>query len=203
MATGQMMTNSEMMETTQNAVFDAAGAVAQVVENVEHEVSGHGGAFYENPEFWVGLAFVLVVLMLARPIGRIVNAMLNKRIEAIADRITEAQKLNEDAQKLLAEYEKKFLNAEKEAKNILRKSEREIELLKDERLKKLEAEMNMKQKEAEQRIKTAQESAVKEITALASDMTIKALKEVLAKSLDKKSQTKLIDESIKTIANLK
>ncbi len=203
MATGQMMTNSEMMETTQNAVFDAAGAVAQVVENVEHEVSGHGGAFYENPEFWVGLAFVLVVLMLARPIGRIVNAMLNKRIEAIADRITEAQKLNEDAQKLLAEYEKKFLNAEKEAKNILRKSEREIELLKDERLKKLEAEMNMKQKEAEQRIKTAQESAVKEITALASEMTIKALKEVLAKSLDKKSQTKLIDESIKTIANLK
>lgn len=203
MATGQMMINSEMMETTQNAVFDAAGAVAQVVENVEHEVSGHGGAFYENPEFWVGLAFVLVVLMLARPIGRIVNAMLNKRIEAIADRITEAQKLNEDAQKLLAEYEKKFLNAEKEAKNILRKSEREIELLKDERLKKLEAEMNMKQKEAEQRIKTAQESAVKEITALASEMTIKALKEVLAKSLDKKSQTKLIDESIKTIANLK
>ena len=203
MATGQMMTNSEMMETTQNAVFDAAGAVAQVVENVEHEVSGHGGAFYENPEFWVGLAFVLVVLMLARPIGRIVNAMLNKRIEAIADRITEAQKLNEDAQKLLAEYEKKFLNAEKEAKNILRKSEREIELLKDERLKKLEAEMNMKQKEAEQRIKTAQESAVKEITAVASEMTIKAWKEVLAKSLDKKSQTKLIDESIKTIANLK
>lgn len=203
MATGQMMTNSEMMETTQNAVFDAASTVAQVVETVEQEVSGHGGALYENPEFWVGLAFVLVVLMLARPIGRILNLMLNKRIEAIADRITEAQKLNEDAQKLLAEYEKKYLNAEKEAKNILRKSEREIEMLKDERLKKLEAEMNMKQKEAEQRIKTAQESAVKEITALASEMTIKALKEVLTKSLDKKSQDKLIDESIKTIANLK
>ena len=174
MATGQMMTNSEMMETTQNAVFEAANTVAQVVENVEHEVSGHGGAYYENPEFWVGLAFVLVVLMLARPIGRILNLMLNKRIEAIADRITEAQKLNEDAQKLLAEYEKKYLNAEKEAKNILRKSEREIELIKDERLKKLEAEMDMKQKEAEQRIKTAQESAVKEVTALASEMTIKA-----------------------------
>ena len=203
MATEQMMTNSEMMETTQNAVFDAANMVAQVVETVEQEVSGHGGAFYENPEFWVGLAFVLVVLMLARPIGRILNLMLNKRIEAIADRITEAQKLNEDAQKLLAEYEKKYLNAEKEAKNILRKSEREIEMLKDERLKKLEAEMNMKQKEAEQRIKTAQESAVKEITALASEMTIKALKEVLTKSLDKRSQDKLIDESIKTIANLK
>lgn len=202
MATGQMMTNSEMMETTQNAVFEAANTVAQVVENVEHEVSGHGGAYYENPEFWVGLAFVLVVLMLARPIGRILNLMLNKRIEAIADRITEAQKLNEDAQKLLAEYEKKYLNAEKEAKNILRKSEREIELIKDERLKKLEAEMDIKQKEAEQRIKTAQESAVKEVTALASEMTIKALKEVLAKSLDKKSQDKLIDESIKTISNL-
>ena len=37
MATGQMMTNSEMMETTQNAVFDAASTVAQVVESVEQE----------------------------------------------------------------------------------------------------------------------------------------------------------------------
>lgn len=140
---------------------------------------------------------------MAKPVARLLNEMLNRRIEAIADRITEAQKLNEDAQKMLAEYEKKYLNAEKEARNILRKSEKEIEFLKEDRLKKLEADMEMKQKEAEQRIKTAQEAAMKEITTLTSEMTIRVLKEVLAKNLDKKAQDRLIEASIKEISKLK
>ena len=203
MAAEQTLNNREILDATQNAVIDAAGSVVQVVENVEHEISGHGGAFYENPEFWVGVAFVLVVAVLAKPVARLLNEMLNRRIEAIADRITEAQKLNEDAQKMLAEYEKKYLNAEKEARNILRKSEKEIEFLKEDRLKKLEADMEMKQKEAEQRIKTAQEAAMKEITTLTSEMTIRALKEVLAKNLDKKAQDRLIEASIKEISKLK
>lgn len=203
MAAEQTLNNREILDATQNAVIDAAGSVVQVVENVEHEISGHGGAFYENPEFWVAVAFVLVVAVLAKPVARLLNEMLNRRIEAIADRIAEAQKLNEDAQKMLAEYEKKYLNAEKEARNILRKSEKEIEFLKEDRLKKLEADMEMKQKEAEQRIKTAQEAAMKEITTLTSEMTIRALKEVLAKNLDKKAQDRLIEASIEEISKLK
>lgn len=203
MAAEQTLNNREILDATQNAVIDAAGSVVQVVENVEHEISGHGGAFYENPEFWVAVAFVLVVAVLAKPVVRLLNEMLNRRIEAIADRITEAQKLNEDAQKMLAEYEKKYLNAEKEARNILRKSEKEIEFLKEDRLKKLEADMEMKQKEAEQRIKTAQEAAMKEITTLTSEMTIRVLKEVLAKNLDKKAQDRLIEASIEEISKLK
>lgn len=203
MAAEQTLNNREILDATQNAVIDAAGSVVQVVENVEHEISGHGGAFYENPEFWVAVAFVLVVVVLAKPVARLLNEMLNRRIEAIADRITEAQKLNEDAQKMLAEYEKKYLNAEKEARNILRKSEKEIEFLKEDRLKKLEADMEMKQKEAEQRIKTAQEAAMKEITTLTSEMTIRVLKEVLSKNLDKKAQDRLIEASIEEISKLK
>ncbi len=203
MAAEQTLNNREILDATQNAVIDAAGSVVQVVENVEQEISGHGGVFYENPEFWVAVAFVLVVAVLAKPVARLLNEMLNRRIEAIADRITEAQKLNEDAQKMLAEYEKKYLNAEKEARNILRKSEKEIEFLKEDRLKKLEADMEMKQKEAEQRIKTAQEAAMKEITTLTSEMTIRVLKEVLAKNLDKKAQDRLIEASIKEISKLK
>lgn len=53
MAAEQTLNNREILDATQNAVIDAAGSVVQVVENVEHEISGHGGAFYENPEFWV------------------------------------------------------------------------------------------------------------------------------------------------------
>ena len=203
MAAEEILNSHEIIDTTQNAVIEAADSVAQVVESVEHQISGHGGAFYENPEFWVAMAFVLVVLALSRPIARLLGELLNRRIEAIADRITEAQKLNEDAQKLLSEYEKKYLNAEKEARNILRRSQKEIELLKEERLKKLEADMEMRQKEAEQRIEATQEAAVKEIMALTSEAAIRALKEVLARDLTKKEQDRLIEASIAEIAKLK
>lgn len=196
-------------EADSQELMEAAEATINVVneniaEAVEHAVGAHHyGAFYENPEFWVGAAFVLVVVCLFKPIGKLLNVMLNKRIDTIANRITEARQLSEDAQKMLAEYEKKFLNAEKEAKAILRKSEKEIEFLKDERLKKMEAELSVKQKEAEQRINTAQENAMKEITEKTSDLTINAIKEVLLQKLDKSMQSKLIDESIEAIAKMK
>lgn len=45
MAAEQTLNNREILDATQNAVIDAAGSVVQVVENVEHEISGHGGAF--------------------------------------------------------------------------------------------------------------------------------------------------------------
>lgn len=193
--------SQEFMDAAQSAIAVVNENIAEVAE---HAVDVHHyGAFYENPEFWVGAAFVLVVVCLFKPIGKLLNVMLNKRIDMIANRINEARKLSEDAQQMLAEYEKKFLNAEKEAKAILRKSEKEIEFLKDERLKKMEAELQIKQKEAEQRINTAQENAMKEITEKASDLTIKAIKEVLEQKLDKSMQSKLIDEAIVAISKMK
>lgn len=44
---------------------------------------------------------------------------------------------------------------------------------------------------------------MKEITTLTSEMTIRVLKEVLAKNLDKKAQDRLIEASIKEISKLK
>jgi len=198
-------TTQGIVEQSQEIVSVADSSIAEetanLVENVVH--THHYGAFYENPEFWVATAFVIVVVLLTKPVTRLLNMMLNKRIDMIAGRITEAKQLNEDAQKMLAEYEKKFLNAEKEARAILRKSEKEIEFLKAERLKKMEEELQIKQKEAEQRINTAQENAMKEITTMTSELTIQAIKNVLVQKLDKSMQSKLIDESIAAISKIK
>lgn len=51
MAAEQTLNNREILDATQNAVIDAAGSVVQVVENVEHEISGHGGAFMKIRNF--------------------------------------------------------------------------------------------------------------------------------------------------------
>ena len=107
-----------------------------------------------------------------------------------------------EAQKLLADYEKKFLNADKEAQAILNKSQKEIEYLKKENLAKLEEEMKIKEKEAEDRITASKEKAAREISDLTSELTIKTVKAAIVKNLDAKTQNKLIDDSISLITRL-
>lgn len=195
--------NQEIIDATQSAVLNVADDVASVLENTAHEIGGHGGAFYENPAFWVGVSFVLAVLLIARPVGKLLHAMLLKRGENIAKRIDEASKLKEDAQKLLAEYERKYRHAEAEAQEILTRSEREISLVKKESLAKLEKDMANKERETTSRIANAQDAAAREVAEMAANMTIKIVKNTFEVKLDDKAHHKLIDESIDLVANLK
>ena len=202
MTTENINSGKEIIDAAQNAVMQAADDVSGLIENTAEQLHGHEEIFYQSAEFWVGVAFVLVVLLLAGPVGRLVRSMLNKRIDNITKRIHDAAELRDEAQKLLADYEKKFLNADKEAQAILNKSQKEIEYLKKENLAKLEEEMKIKEKEAEDRITASKEKAAREISDLTSELTIKTVKAAIVKNLDAKTQNKLIDDSISLITRL-
>lgn len=202
MTTANITSGKEIIDAAQNAVMQAADDVSGIIENTAEQLHGHEEIFYQSAEFWVGVAFVLVVLLLAGPVGGLVRSMLNKRIDGITKRIHDAAELRDEAQKLLADYEKKFLNADKEAQAILNKSQKEIEYFKKENLAKLEDEMKIKEKEAEDRITASKEKAAKEISDLTSELTVKTVKAAIIKNLDTQTQNKLIDDSISLIAKL-
>ena len=162
----------------------------------------HYAHFYDNPVFWVAVSFLLVVALLAKPIFKISKQLLQKRVDGIIKQIDDAAHLKDDAQKLLAEYERKFINVDSEVNQILQKSAREVELFKKESLGKLKSEMAIKEKEAEERLKSAQNSAVSHIVNMTSDVTIAALKQVLAQKLNAEMQNKLIENSINSISKL-
>ena len=185
--------NSEIIDVTQDAVLNVVSAI----ENTAQELSAHHGEpFYLSAEFWVAMSFVLTVIVLFRPIGKAFVKAMKNRHKSISKKIGDAVALKEDAQKMLAEYERKFRGAEKEAKNILIRSEKEIEVIKKEALAKLDAEMAIKEAEAKMRLKTAEESASKEIASKTAEVTISAVKAILDKSLDNKALDQLIDLSI-------
>ena len=182
--------------------MNAAGNVAAAIENTAHEISGHGEIFYQSAEFWVAVSFVLVVVALARPVGKALYSMLKKRGENIAERIHSAAELKEEAQKLLAQYEKQYRLAQQEAKEILAKSEREVNILKNDSLSKMEHDMAVKEADAKARIATAQQDAVKEISAAAAERAVAVVRAALLKGLDDKAQDKLIDQSIEELTRL-
>ncbi len=190
----QMNPDAELIDATQMAVFDAASDVVGWWDNMVDAIKAN--PFYFEAEFWVAAAFVLVVVALAKPVVRMIKKMFKQRSDMIAERINEAVELKEDAQRLLAEYERKFRSAEKEANDILLKSEREIEALKRDTLAKLDAEMIVKEKEIKSRLKMAEVSASREIADTTADLTIEVVKKILATSLDDKALAKLVDNSI-------
>lgn len=191
---------NEILDATQDAVLGAAESVANAIENTAQELGAHGHeAFYLEAEFWVGAAFVLVVLMLARPVGKAIMGLLRGRGEQIANRIHEAVTLKEDAQKMLAEYERKFRGAEKEAAEMLKRSEHEVDVLKRDTLLKLEADMKKREQDAKMHLALAESSASDEVAAKTAEITIKAVKEILAKEMDETLHKKLIDDAIKEL----
>lgn len=199
----QTTSGKEILDATQSAVIEAAENVTKAIENTASTLDAHHEVFYLSAEFWVAAAFVLVVVSLARPIGKIVHSLLRKRIQGIIRRIDEASKLQDEAQILLADYERKFLGAKDEADAILKKAQNEVEYYKRETLSRLEQEMKQKEKDAEDRLNSAKDKAAQEISALASSLTIKAVKAAVTKHLDSKAQDKLINDSIALLAKLK
>lgn len=202
MALEQATTSKELIEATQNAVIETADNLANLIETTAHDIHGQD-VFYEHPTFWVAVSFILVILLLGRPIGKLLREMLRKRIENIISRINEAANLKDEAQKLLVEYERKFINAEIEAGKILQRSQKEIELLKKENLDKLKHEMAIKEKEAESRLIAARSEAMSEIAGLTAELTVKAVRKAIIQKLSDKKQDELIEQSIAKIANLK
>ncbi len=195
-----MAAENEIIDATQNAVLNAAGTVVNAIENTAQGLA-HSEPFYQSAEFWVAVSFMLVFFGLMRPICKLGRKMLCKRANLIGKRIEDASNLKEEAQKLLAEYERKSRRAKQEAQEILARSEREVNLMRKEQMAKLEKDMEIRSRDAKARIKSAQDGAAKEISAQVAERTVAAVKAVLSHKLDAKTQSAMIDESIARLAS--
>lgn len=194
-----MAAENEIIDATQNAVLNAAGTVVNAIENTAQGLA-HSEPFYQSAEFWVAVSFLLVFFGMMRPICKLGRRMLRKRANRIGKRIEDASNLKEEAQKLLAEYERKSRRAKQEAQEILARSEREVNLMRKEQMARLEKDMEIRSRDAKSRIKSAQDNAVKEISAQVAERTVATVKAVLNQKLDAKTQSAMIDESIARLA---
>lgn len=192
----QMVPDKNVIDVTQDAVLSAASNVVDVLENTVHELGAGAEPYYMHAEFWVGMAFVVAVVALSRPVGSMILRVLKARGEAIATRINDASNLKMEAQKMLADYERKFRNVEKEVADILAKSEQRVELIRSDTLKKLEADIEIKERDVKTRLKNAVGDAAKDVAKKTTELTMSTVRKILNDSLDSKALDKLISSSI-------
>ncbi len=161
--------------------------------------AGTAEVFYSEPEFWVLVAFVITVAAIIRPFLRFVTTALDKRSHTIAERIEEAQRLREEAQDLLASYQRKQRDAVKEAEDIVDRARRETERMGGRATADLEKAVERREQMAMERIAQAEAKAIAEVRGEAVDIALEATRHLLAKKLTAKKADALVDDAIKEL----
>jgi F-type H+-transporting ATPase subunit b len=151
-------------------------------------------------EFWVGVAFLafLLILIYFKVPGMLAKA-LDDRAAGIRKELDEARRLREEAQALLADYQKKHRNAGLEAEAIVEQARREAEAFASETRKSLAESVERRRRQAEEKIARAEAQAVEDVRTAAVDMAIAAAEKILREKAAGAGGAQLIDESIKTL----
>jgi F-type H+-transporting ATPase subunit b len=153
---------------------------------------------WRSAEFWVAVSFVaFLIVLLYYKVPAMLAKALDDRAAAIRSELDEARRLREEAQALLADYQRKHRNAGQEAEAIVEQARREAEAFATETRQSLAETLKRRGRHAEERIARAEAEAVDEVRAAAVDMAIAAAEKILREQAAGTAGAQLIDESIR------
>ena len=150
-----------------------------------------------EPEFWVAVGFVLVIVMLAaKGVPAMVGKMLDQRATAISAELEEARRLSAEAAALLTDYQKRAAGAEAEAAAILKDAQAEAARFAEESRAALKAQIARRAQAAQDKIAQAEAAALNEIRGLAADAAVAGAEKLIAARMDAAKASGLIKASI-------
>ena len=139
---------------------------------------------FAEPEFWVAVAFVILMGVFAYfGIHRTVLQTLDHRSARIKAELDDARRLKDEAAKLLAEYKARRASAEREAQDIIASAKADAERIASEAKTKLEDFVARRTKTAESKIALAEAQAVADVRSAAANAAVTAASTILSQSV--------------------
>jgi len=152
--------------------------------------------FLRDAEFWVAVAFVILIAAVWKPVKRSLSASLDARAAKIRSELEEARRLVEEARALLAEYQAKQEQALSEAEGIMRHAAAEAERNRQAAEGDLAASLRRREQQAMDRIAQAEAKALDEVRALSVELALAATRRLVRDNLDAKRAAGLVDKAI-------
>lgn len=156
-------------------------------------------ALLQNPSTWVSVAFFIFIFAAAKPVGRAIAAGLDQRTQRIRNELDEAVRLREEAQALLASYQRKQREAEQEAASLVAQAKDEAEAMLKEAEQQLELVLNKRIQQAMLKINHSEELAVKDIQQKIVNMAVDAAAQSMLNHMDTANSNRIIDDAIANI----
>jgi F-type H+-transporting ATPase subunit b len=153
-----------------------------------------------NTDFVVLIAFAIFAgILVYFKVPGMLAGMLDKRADTIRNELDEARALREEAQTLLAEFERKQKDVQDEAQRIVAQAKSDAEASAAQAKKDLAQTIERRMKAAEDQIASAEESAVREVRDRAVQVAIAAAADVIARQLGPDESAELIDRSLEVV----
>ncbi len=162
-------------------------------------LAASGGKFMalDNTDFVVLLAFILFVgILLAVKVPALLSKQLDDRAEGIRKELDEARALREEAQTILASYERKQREVQDQADRIVAAAREDATAAAAQAKEDLATSIARRLAVAEEQIASAEASAVKEVRDQAIEIAVAVADDVIAKQLSAADANKLIDAAI-------
>ena len=151
---------------------------------------------FHDPQFWVALAFVLFVILVYKPVGKILISTLDGRSAKIQRELDEALRLKDEAQALLTSYQRKQKEATEEAQKIIKNAESEAKRIIVEAEQNLEENLNKKIQIAMQKISTYEHAVMQEVRTNSIDVAMGTVRSLVKEKLNKEISEQLVTRAI-------
>ncbi len=153
-------------------------------------------AMLSNPSFWVGVSFFVFLAIAYKPAKAAMLSSLDSKIEEIKNQVEEAAKLRDEAQSLLAEYERKQQQSAQHAEEMLAAAKHDADEMKKRAQADLKDALKRQEALAMERIELAEERAVQEVRTAVTEMAIAATAKLIAERAEGDAGDALVEKSI-------
>jgi len=160
-------------------------------------LAAKGTPWYLNPTFWV-LVCVLsfLALLLWKGAFKAMGKALDDRAENIEKQLDEARRLREEAQALLANYQRKQKEAEEQAEEIVAQARKDAEAIAARSRAELKERLDRRASQAEAKIANAEAKALAEVRAKAAELAISGAENILKGNMKAADHTSMVKDGI-------
>ncbi len=150
-----------------------------------------------NTDIVVLIAFLLFIgILVYYKVPGILTGMLDKRAETIRSELDEARALREEAQRVLADYERKSREVVEQAERIVARAREDAQDAADAAKADIERSVARRLQAAEDQIAAAEAAALRSVRNTAARVAVAAAGDVIAAKMTAEQANALIDDGI-------
>ena len=153
-----------------------------------------------NPEFWASQIFWLIlifsslyIIMWKIFLPKITDSVENRKSRIIND-LNETQKLKENAEKKLREYNKIIEDTKKEAKRIIEDNKKKLENDVKSKKQKFNEEIEKELLSVEKEIKSLKKLSISSINKIAAEVSFEVIKQLVGTSVNMSNVSAIVED---------
>ena len=165
----------------------------------DHGSHGNTNPLSVDPDLaiFTAVIFALLAIILRKFAWGPIRDAVEQREKRIADQLSEAQRSNDEARRLLEEHEAKLASSSEEVKTLLDEARRDAEQQKGRIIAEAEEAAAAQKDRVVREIEAAKHSALESLAASSVDQAVSLAGRIVGQSLNKDDHSKLIQDALK------